>query len=87
MLEQTFTQAERTLVAAGKNQQVAETRRAFQEAVREDLVAVVEEQAGRSVSVFMSQVDVASETAIELFLLGPRAAAGAASANGDGAAP
>lgn len=73
VLEQTFTQAERTLVNAGKNQQVAETRRAFQEAVREDLIAVVEAETGRGVSVFMSQVDIPSEVAIELFLMGPGA--------------
>jgi uncharacterized protein YbcI len=69
ILEETFTPAERTLVDAGRSKQVEETRRAFQEAVREDFVGVVEQATSRRVVSFMSQVDVSNETAIEFFKL------------------
>lgn len=87
VLEQTFTQAERTLVDAGNEQQVVETRHAFQEAVRQNLIDVVEEATGRGVTVFMSQVDVPSETAIEMFLLGPRATGAPATPVADNGRP
>lgn len=69
VLEQTFTQAERTLAEAGNHAQIVRTRRAFQEAVRGDFIEIVETATGRGVAVFMSQVDVPTETAVELFLL------------------
>jgi hypothetical protein len=54
---------------AGKAQQVKETRRAFQEAVRGKFLEVVESATGRQVEVFMSQIDPESATAVELFLM------------------
>lgn len=71
ILEESFTPAETTLIRAGNPQQVHETRRAFQEAVRDELVAVVESATKREVATFISQVDIMTETAIELFLLRP----------------
>lgn len=68
VLDESFTVADRTLLRAGKMRQVEETRRAFQEAVREQFIEVVESATGRKVNVFMSQLDPETETAIELFL-------------------
>ena len=69
VLDESFTIADRTLIKAGNARQVEETRRAFQEAVRDRFVELVESATGREVRIFMSQVDVESETAVELFLL------------------
>jgi len=68
VLGEAFTTAEKTLLGAGRIDQVEGTRRAFQEAVREEFVEVVENAAGKSVAAFMSQIDAPTETAIELFL-------------------
>ncbi len=64
-----FTAAEHTLLEAGRTKQVEETRRAFQEAVRDDFVRVVEEATGREVETFLSQTEVDSNVSIEVFLL------------------
>ena len=67
ILEEIFTTAERTLIGAGSSEHVRETRKKFQEAVKEEFVAVVERITGRSVRVFLSQVDVDANLALELF--------------------
>jgi uncharacterized protein YbcI len=84
ILEESFTLAERTLVNAGNEQQVTETRRAFQDAVHDEFVTVVEEATARKVRAFISQVHVPTETSAELFLLEP---AGGDGASADGAGP
>lgn len=71
VLEESFTVAERTLLRAGKVSQVEDMRRAFQEAVAEDFIEIVEGATGREVDTYVSQVDAASETAVEVFLLKP----------------
>lgn len=68
ILSETFTTAERTLLRSGQSEQVEQTRRAFQEAVRDDFIAIVEESSSRKVNAFMSQIDTDSGTAIEFFL-------------------
>jgi hypothetical protein len=47
---------------------VTASRAAFQEAVRDDCVAIVEQALEREVKAFMSQVDLSRDLAIELFL-------------------
>ena len=69
VLDESFTVADKTLFKAGKARQVEETRRAFQEAVRDQFIELVESSTGRTVDVFMSQLDPSSEKAIELFLM------------------
>ena len=69
VLEEIFTAAEKTLIAAEKGTHVIDTRGAFQEAVRDDFVAIVEETLERKVKSFMSQVDLSRDLAAELFLL------------------
>lgn len=68
VLEEIFTPAERTLIGAGKGEHVQTTRMAFQDAVRDAFVEIVEQTTGRPVRTLVSQVDLATGVAIELFL-------------------
>ena len=68
VLEEIFTPAERTLIAAGKGEHVQTTRMAFQEAVQAEFVTIVEETTGRQVRALISQVHLDTGAAIELFL-------------------
>lgn len=72
MLEDVFTAAERTLIRAGNSQQVRATRAAFQDAVEKDFILIAEAATGRKVRALLSQVDVETEMAIELFVFEPR---------------
>jgi uncharacterized protein YbcI len=76
VLEDVFTPAERTLVKAGHSDQVSSTRQAFQEAVSETFVSVVEEASGRKVRAALSQVHMEPELSAELFILEPLPEAG-----------
>ncbi len=68
ILEEVFTTAERTLIVAGSGDHVSETRKKFQEAVKEEFIDVVERITERTVRVFLSQVDVEANLALEFFL-------------------
>jgi uncharacterized protein YbcI len=68
ILEEIFTTAERTLITAGSGDHVSETRRKFQDAVKGEFIDVVERITGRSVRVFLSQVDVEANLALEFFI-------------------
>lgn len=68
ILEEIFTTAERTLIEAGSGEHVSETRRKFQEAVKDEFIALVERITGRTVRVFLSQVDIDANLAIEFFV-------------------
>jgi len=72
ILEEIFTTAERTLIDAGSAEHVSETRRRFQEAVKDEFIAVVERITGRTVRVFLSQVDVDANLALEFFVFNER---------------
>ena len=74
VLEEIFTTAERTLIDAGSSDHVSETRRKFQEAVKGEFIAVVERITGRTVRVFLSQVDVDANLALEFFVFAERPA-------------
>jgi uncharacterized protein YbcI len=71
LLEDVFTPAERTLVRAGNEDQVMATRHAFQVALRDEFVGIVERATGREVRAFMSTVNVEPEMSAELFVLVP----------------
>jgi uncharacterized protein YbcI len=73
VLEDVFTTAERTLVAAGRGDQVQATRAAFADALRDRFVAAVEAACGRRVRAFMSQTHLAPEVAVKVFVLEPEA--------------
>lgn len=68
VLEEIFTTAERTLINAGSSDHVHDTRRKFQDAVSEEFIEIVERITGRTVAVFLSQVDVDSDLSIEFFV-------------------
>lgn len=68
ILEEIFTTAERTLIGAGAGDHVSETRKKFQEAVKKEFIDVVERITGRPVRVFLSQVDVEANLALEFFI-------------------
>jgi uncharacterized protein YbcI len=69
ILHDSMTKAERSLVEAGKDDEVLHLRRSFQETMRADLVAAVERLTSANVQVFMSANHIAPDTAAEIFLL------------------
>ena len=68
-LEDIYTPLERTLVEAGETQAVIEVRRAFQRAMRERFVAVVEGATGRTVRAFLSEANLDPDISAEIFVL------------------
>ena len=69
VLEEIFTTAERTLIDVGSGEHVRDTRKKFQDAVKQEFIEVVERITGRTVRVFLSQVDVEANLALEFFIL------------------
>ena len=70
-LNDTLTKGERTLAANGRCEFVRDTRRAFQDAMRDDLVGEVEALSGRRVTAFLSDNHIEPDVAIEAFQLEP----------------
>lgn len=68
-LEGIYTPVEKTLIDAGRFDAVRETREAFQETMRENFCAAVEQATGRKVVGFLSQVHVDPDLAVETFIL------------------
>ena len=68
-LEDIYTPVEKTLIAAGRFAAVRETHTAFQDTMREKFSEAVEEQVGRKVIGFLSQVHVDPDLAVETFIL------------------
>ncbi len=66
-----FTAVEETLIAHGEGPAVERLRHAFQGVMEDRFTAIVEDATGRTVDVYMSQVHVAPNVAVELFLLAP----------------
>ena len=71
LLEDTLTKGERRLVAKGRDVRVLDYRAEFQEAMREDAIASIEELTGRKVTAFMSANHIDPDLAAELFVLEP----------------
>ena len=71
VLRDTLTKGERSLVAAGKIDIVLSTRQAYQNAMKNDLVAAVERCSGRKVAAFLSENHIEPDIAIESFVLEP----------------
>jgi uncharacterized protein YbcI len=71
-LEDIYTPVERTLIEAGRNDAVRETRNIFQDAMGPKFREAVEEVTGRSVIAFMSQVCFDPDMAAEVFVLEPQ---------------
>jgi uncharacterized protein YbcI len=71
LLGDILTKGERKLVEDGAEEHVLETRRRYQRAMRDDLVAVVEEATGRKVAAFLSDNHLNPDLAVEIFVLEP----------------
>ena len=70
-LRDSLTKAERTLAQRGQSLEVLAMRRAFQDTMREDLVAAVERLTQRTVEAFLSDNLYEPDVAVEIFLLVP----------------
>ena len=71
-LRDTFTPAEKSMVALDEHQRLREIRMFFQYAVEDTFVEAVEDTVGRKVVAFVSGVDTKHDVACELFYLEPR---------------
>ena len=72
VLQGTLTQAERALVADGKSDLVLSNRRAFQNIMRADLIAGIEELTGRTVIAFLGDNSIDPDVTVKSFLLAPQ---------------
>jgi uncharacterized protein YbcI len=73
-LSDTLTKGERRLAENGRADFVRESRYAFQQVMRGDLIAEIERLTGRKVCAFMSDNHIDPDVAIEVFMLEPEAA-------------
>jgi uncharacterized protein YbcI len=64
-----MTKGERALVIGGREDEVLQLRRAFQDNMRQDLVAVIERLTERHVEAFMSANHTNPDAGAEIFLL------------------
>jgi uncharacterized protein YbcI len=71
ILRETFTPAERNLVAMGEQQRLRDARVFFQHASETRFRETVEEILNRKVTGFVSGVDVEADLAAEIFMLAP----------------
>jgi uncharacterized protein YbcI len=71
ILENIYTPAERTLIDAGKANEVTSIRGSFQEVARNEFIGAVEEITDRRVRAFFSQVHQDPDMAIEVFIFEP----------------
>jgi uncharacterized protein YbcI len=78
VLQGTFTPAERSLVAAGKDDVVLSGRRALQGIMRADLIAGIEDLTGRTVFAFLSDNSIEPDVKVKSFLLAPQTTLAAA---------
>jgi uncharacterized protein YbcI len=70
----TLSKGERKLAELGDGATVLQMRHRFQEAMRADLIAIVEEQLERKVVAFMSTNHIDPDMAAEVFVLEPEPA-------------
>jgi uncharacterized protein YbcI len=72
VLEETFTPAEKTLIARGESEGIQDIRRRFQRAMADQFRSIVEQATGREVRSFLSETDLDNDIAVEIFLWGAR---------------
>jgi uncharacterized protein YbcI len=80
VLQDTMTKGEQSLVRDGKVGLVLDTRKAYQNTMRKDLIATVERLTGRTVLAFLSDNHVDPDIAVESFVLVPQNGAAASDA-------
>jgi len=77
LLEDTLTRAERKLVESGRRDAVLEVRATFQETMRSELTAAIEELTGRRVRAMIGGAQLEPDIASQVFLLDGTAPSGA----------
>src|SRR5581483_11374981 len=70
-LDEIFTQAEATLVRAGRETEVRSMRAAFHRELEPEFVGAVERLTQRKVRAFISEIHAETNMGIELFVLAP----------------
>ncbi|MGI8712483.1 MAG: Na-translocating system protein MpsC family protein [Solirubrobacteraceae bacterium] len=73
VLRDTLSKGEQSLVSDSQAQLVLQMRHAYQQTMREDLIAGVQELTGRTVIAFLSANHLEPDIAIESFILEPLA--------------
>jgi uncharacterized protein YbcI len=76
VMGQTLTKGEQMLANDGKDEIVLNGRRAYQDTMKAEAVARVEELTGRKVIAFMSNNHIQPDLAVEIFILDPLAGDG-----------
>ena len=71
LLEDTMSTTERQLAATREEEFVLAIRRKFQQTMRNDLIAAVEQLGGRKVIAFMSDNHIDPDFSVEIFVLEP----------------
>jgi uncharacterized protein YbcI len=71
VMRDTLTKAELQLARGGQMDHVRQTRRLFQDAMREDIVAGIEGLTGRRVLAFLSDNHIDPDLAVETIILEP----------------
>jgi len=69
VLRDTLTKGERSLVAAGKSDEVLRSRSAYQQVMKGDLTDLVERAVERKVTAFLSANHLDPDVGVEFFLL------------------
>jgi uncharacterized protein YbcI len=69
VLEETFTAAEKTLIARGEAEGIQDIRRRFQRVMGDQFSSIVEQATGRRVRAFLSETNLDHDVAVEIFLL------------------
>jgi len=72
VLRDTLTKGERRLVEEGRAEHVLDTRHAYQAVMRDDLIALVEQNVHRKVIAFLSDNHLDPDVAVEFFILEPQ---------------
>jgi uncharacterized protein YbcI len=78
LLDDTLTRAERNLVAAGEIDSILYQRRTFHRMMREEAIAAVEQETGRKVRAYLSDIAPEAAVAAHVFVFEPRPETGEA---------
>ncbi len=69
VLEETFTPAEKTLIARGEADGIQDIRRRFQRVMEEQFTALIEQATGQQVRAFLSETNLKEDISVEIFIL------------------
>jgi uncharacterized protein YbcI len=72
VLQNSLTPGERFLADDNRGEQVLDMRRAYQDAMRTDCIAAIEDLTSRTVAAFMSANHIDPDLAAEVFILNPQ---------------